>query len=800
MDDLHPEEFEPRPSLIVKLRVPAAFAQTPVETQLFPSQTEPTGYLQQHPSDSSVLKTSSVQPEHALADSPQSLLVSFPISNVRQEPIATSAYGDGGHMQDFHHDPSLQETSPPKVVAPLPIAPQDDLTTTAGAPFHDSASEKEQSINGDATSHQGSAQEPESECIRVTKPRPADEDESQAEPEPESQPSRPRASISISDLLRPASEEPVERHLPGQTTMADASGPPTPEAIYDTRAPQTSTAPDLEVGSNMPSVPVAGVMHSPSDVIMHDSMQEPDDDAKNVAAAATPVPQTPQTSNVVLKLSPESMAKFATFKNAKQPASYYGRERNPRRNATKAFGEVKTPEGVAPTANRRKEASQPEKEAVKSEKTPVGAKSKKRSAQGSDELAPTKRQKTDGAPLTRSSRGASEAPTSYPEFKAGPASELDSATGEPRPVRDVEGDRLYVQQMLQVLRAQSTAKTNDTAKEQALTMNALLERATYAGEDDALFLTASEATEQLAPGKFWNNVMITAEQQPLPLQTIEQFLREFYEEDVLVWIQDCSAKSGKDAPAIRQVTVKAVRQRFAADQPLHPKPWNLLELAAHYEDGLRPKFLNGEDCRLLTKLKIPTAADHSRRKTYPVGFKEVEKWALLAQAGALTLPHQDSHGYSTYITVNVGLVGFGWLSSPTPEKRKEWNKKTQKFIEGTWRYVILKPGQTVYFPAGTVHFVFRLPAAGNSLAFGGHVLRCSNIVHWVRCLLEEVQSASVTNEDLTDSATGYLERVEKFVLEARKNGNMELWGGAESVKEFLRLKAKFTALKKQSTK
>lgn len=108
-----------------------------------------------------------------------------------------------------------------------------------------------------------------------------------------------------------------------------------------------------------------------------------------------------------------------------------------------------------------------------------------------------------------------------------------------------------------------------------------------------------------------------------------------------------------------------------------------------------------------------------------------------------------------------------------------------------FRYVVVKPGQTVYFPAGTVHFVFRLPSAGPTLAFGGHVLRCSNIVHWVKTLLEEQANPQVTNEDLTTSAPGYLDRVEKFVKQAKANGSVDKWGGTEAVAEFLRLKAKF---------
>lgn len=149
---------------------------------------------------------------------------------------------------------------------------------------------------------------------------------------------------------------------------------------------------------------------------------------------------------------------------------------------------------------------------------------------------------------------------------------------------------------------------------------------------------------------------------------------------------------------------------------------------------------------------------------------------------------------SCKITVNQGTIGFGWLSNPTEEQRAAWRKDPLKFINGEWRYVVLRPGQTVYFPTGTVHFVFRHPGEGDTLAFGGHVLRCSQIVRWVRTLLEERETRSqITNEDLSVSAPEYLKRVEKFVLQARKTGQVEKWGGEEAIAEFLKLKAEFLA-------
>lgn len=362
-------------------------------------------------------------------------------------------------------------------------------------------------------------------------------------------------------------------------------------------------------------------------------------------------------------------------------------------------------------------------------------------------------------------------------------------SGDVRALPDPLGDTEFVKQMIDVLQQQAQSDISNVQKISSTRVLALLKKAKFPAADEIMFLSGEEAKKAVSANAFFNGPIVTAEQQRLERQTVEQFLEEFYEQDAQIWVQDSSTGLARNQAAVRQVKVSQVKERLEGGPT--EAPWNCLELATHHDEGLRPSFLQAEDCRLLTKLKIPGAADHTRRRTYPQGYKEVEKWALLAEAGALTTPHQDSHGYSTFITVNFGQVGYGWLSLPTAAERAEWCKHPQTYEGGRWRYIILKPGQTVYFPAGTVHMVFRLPSAGHTLAFGGHILRNSNIVHWVKTLLEERENPNVTNEDLTDSSTGYLDRVEKFVDEAVQRGDTERWGGMESIEEFKRLKMKF---------
>jgi hypothetical protein len=377
-----------------------------------------------------------------------------------------------------------------------------------------------------------------------------------------------------------------------------------------------------------------------------------------------------------------------------------------------------------------------------------------------------------------------------------------SSTSDVRPLNDPAGNRDFANQVLKGLKQELKPEPLCFGDRQNKRMHYLLTESRPANDEEMLFLSGVEAAAKLQPGVFHNGPILTEGQQPLPLQTVQDFLDEHYDDDAKVSIQDPGVTYASNKRPVRQVPIRQVKNRMLVDNgkakskvkaKAKSKVWprNCLELATHVEDGLRPTFLNGEDTRLLTKLKLEHATGDAGRRSYPEGYKEVEKWALLAEAGANTEPHQDSHGYSTYITANQGRIGFGWLSFPTPEERKSWTKNPASIPGDRYRYVVLTEGQTVYFPAGTVHFVFRLPSAGHTLAFGGHVLRCSNIVHWAKTMLEERSNPQITNEDLTSSAPGYLNRVEKFVVQAQKNGSLEKWGGAEEVEEFLRLKEEF---------
>ena len=131
-------------------------------------------------------------------------------------------------------------------------------------------------------------------------------------------------------------------------------------------------------------------------------------------------------------------------------------------------------------------------------------------------------------------------------------------------------------------------------------------------------------------------------------------------------------------------------------------------------------------------------------------WRDLENWALLSEGGHCTAPHMDSHGLATWITIQEGLFGFAWMSRPTSEQRTAWMGNTEHYDAGQqWRYWVLKPGQTVFFPSGTIHCVFRVREA-QTLALGGHILQWSGIDRWMDVVSQQVQAPSSTNEDMTD--------------------------------------------------
>ncbi|KAJ9138019.1 hypothetical protein NKR19_g7995 [Coniochaeta hoffmannii] len=166
-------------------------------------------------------------------------------------------------------------------------------------------------------------------------------------------------------------------------------------------------------------------------------------------------------------------------------------------------------------------------------------------------------------------------------------------------------------------------------------------------------------------------------------------------------------------------------------------------------------------------------------------WRDVADWVIVSEGGHNTAPHTDSHGLSTWITVQEGLFGFGWLSKPTQEAHDAWNTNPQEFTGGSWRFTVLSPGKTVFFPSGTVHFVFR-QRHGQTLALGGHVLQWNGVERWITVVREQMRSPDITNEDVAWSAPKYVRVIADLIERRVNNGRAAELGGQEVVDRFIR--------------
>lgn len=222
----------------------------------------------------------------------------------------------------------------------------------------------------------------------------------------------------------------------------------------------------------------------------------------------------------------------------------------------------------------------------------------------------------------------------------------------------------------------------------------------------------------------------------------------------------------------KQMTLHDVRKSFLNNSD---RRLNVLEMRNPLPRSTLPRFLTGEDCQLLSQIRDVVLDDSTaQRISAPAKkwkeWKDDEEWILLAQGGALTLTHQDSCGKATWLTVQEGLVGFGWMSRPTEEERSEWSEGPVDFSSGRIRYVVLRPGQTIYFESGTIHFVFRLQKT-QTLMFGGHVLRWSRIPLWIDVLRKQLSSPDTSNEDLPSQLVRtYVDAVAQLVGDRAERG------------------------------
>jgi hypothetical protein len=364
---------------------------------------------------------------------------------------------------------------------------------------------------------------------------------------------------------------------------------------------------------------------------------------------------------------------------------------------------------------------------------------------------------------------------------------------EDRPAYDHIPNDAYKQRALADLKQATPLRGSHGAETNPL-IRELLEKVEHPntessrGKLEALFCTGDEAAH-IVETRSVDAPIITEGQQPFEWgengRPIEQILRRFStSDDLLISVQTPSLPATGQSFQVRKFG--EVKKQFL-DQKITSDPLNLLDLQCPVQSTV-PKFLSGENCGLLLDVRNRVLMEGSAERVTAslqrwAEWKDVDKWALLSEGGHHTAPHMDSHGYATWITSQEGPIGFAWMSLPTVEERQAWMAAPHQYTGGRWRYIILKPGQTVFFPPGTIHFVFRV-RDHQTLALGGHVLQWSSIQHWIQVVLWELKKPATTNEEMKMTAPKLVHTVAELVRAKVNNVGVQELGGEDAVKVF----------------
>ncbi|KAK0617925.1 hypothetical protein B0T17DRAFT_479525, partial [Bombardia bombarda] len=354
------------------------------------------------------------------------------------------------------------------------------------------------------------------------------------------------------------------------------------------------------------------------------------------------------------------------------------------------------------------------------------------------------------------------------------------------PLHDRERDEGYRTTVLGELRKTSFPK-NSHGSNTSEYICKLVALAEPPNEGEASFCTGDEATILVESTPDHNSPIFTKGQQPFQWtkgdRPIVQFLRRIALLDKMVSVQVPSRPITEESYEPRQLS--EIRDLFLANKP-SDDPVNLLDLHNPLTCTV-PYFLTGENCQLLSQVRDTILNEYSAERIVASKdqwnqWRNVLEGALLSQGGHTTTVHEDGP-YATWLTVQEGLVGVGWMAHPTDQERNEWREKPTSYTGGRWRYVVLEPGWSIFFYPGTIHFVFRARAR-QTLSFTGHILQWSGIERWMHVVLVQMKNPSITNEDVKLSAPQLVRAVSTLVKARKESGEVELAGGETAIRQF----------------
>ncbi|KAL8379117.1 hypothetical protein RB599_008781 [Gaeumannomyces hyphopodioides] len=354
-----------------------------------------------------------------------------------------------------------------------------------------------------------------------------------------------------------------------------------------------------------------------------------------------------------------------------------------------------------------------------------------------------------------------------------------------RPNRDSIRNEAYRRRVLRDMES-TEHKPNSWGSQTDELVSQILSKSRPPTGEDAYFLSGEEAAQRAELGSV-DVPIFTQGQQRFQWKGKGRPISQLFHHmenlglDRTVSVQMPSRSSLKESS--ERKTLLQVRDRFLSQRSTSD-PWNLLDPQGSLPSTL-PSFLEGGNCQLLLRIRDAILMGNDAQRIAASGedwntWRNVLEWALLSEGGHNTAPHMDSHGYSTWITVQKGSISFGWMSRPNQQEKDEWIANPHGYTGGKWRYVILSPGHTVFFPSGTIHFVFRVQGV-QTFALGGHILQWSGIKRWLKVVFAQLKNSEITNENMASNAPKHVQVVKRLVANRIKAGRVEEMGGRDAV-------------------
>ncbi|KXS95341.1 hypothetical protein AC578_5288 [Pseudocercospora eumusae] len=292
--------------------------------------------------------------------------------------------------------------------------------------------------------------------------------------------------------------------------------------------------------------------------------------------------------------------------------------------------------------------------------------------------------------------------------------------------------------------------------------------------------------------------------------------RRPFEQVLNDWFLDSEEVYVVDDPENRDIgerSIQWMRDHFLTNNGYVQYPWNFADILNPMNLMATPEFLESTNCRLLRDLDRAvlysiTPADicledckneksdidtcckkHSMNLTELTALQNnLALWRgtlMLADAGAITLSHWDKTSFGTWISCYEGEIGFAWLSHPDQKVIDSFLKKSNTVV-GTWLYKVIRPGESLYMPPGTIHTVFRRPQGTQTLGMAGYILRRSNLESWLSFLHRELQKdlkpkRNFANDHEIHIIPPLMERLGHFIELAKKEGTLDKFGGQAKV-------------------